>query len=178
MTKSIILKSIKTAFILSLMDYYHIKRLFIWNFMAMGYWSTKKEANFDLCLHCDVIGNRRKSSLPPQNIPFCPQMTTDITFGSPSALFTVSTMPCLTAALCKIQHIFTWWWVYSIYMCRFTFTTLAIIFINTEFWLFNVLLFKLLLSRIKGQTFVLQSFFFLFTYFYGSTLECHHEQFW
>lgn len=38
-------------------------------------------------------------SIPPQNTPFWPQMTTDFTLASLSARFTVSTMPCLTAAL-------------------------------------------------------------------------------
>lgn len=37
--------------------------------------------------------------IPPQNIPFWPQMTTDFTSGSLSALCIKSTMPCLTAAL-------------------------------------------------------------------------------
>lgn len=38
-------------------------------------------------------------SIPPENIPFWPQMTTDFTSGSLSALCIESTIPCLTAAL-------------------------------------------------------------------------------
>lgn len=52
-------------------------------------------------------------SIPPQNIPFWPQMTTDFTFGSLSALSTVPTMPCLTAALYKKRiQVFTWHWIF------------------------------------------------------------------
>lgn len=77
---------------------------------------------------------KKKTSIPPQNIPFWPQITTDFTFGSLSALSTVSTMPCLTAALYKIKHIFTGQWVYNIgtYKCRFKFSQSSSEILNFE----------------------------------------------
>lgn len=46
-----------------------------------------------------VVKLTENTFLPPQNIPLWPQMTMDFTSGSLSDLSTVSTMPCLTAAL-------------------------------------------------------------------------------
>lgn len=67
-------------------------------------------------LWSDMKPKRKKKkimSIPPQNIPFWPQMTTDFTFGSLSALSTVPTMPCLTAALYKKRiRVFTWYWIF------------------------------------------------------------------
>lgn len=42
-----------------------------------------------------------KVSIPPQNTPLLPHMTTHFTVGSLKALFSVSVMPTLTAKLCN-----------------------------------------------------------------------------
>lgn len=42
-----------------------------------------------------------KVSIPPQNTPLLPQMTTHFTVGSLKALFSESVMPTLTAKLCN-----------------------------------------------------------------------------